>query len=294
MGTRYWRNLTLFGLCTLLVGLSAGIGVHTRRGALGYVHPPRGQRSPGDTPARFGVPYQEVSLQTADGLRLAAWYTPPGNGALILVAHGYQAYRSAEMHAYFAQQGYGAVSWDFRAHGESGGELCTLGYDEALDVEAALDFGLAQPGVRHVGAWGGSMGAAAVIEAAARRPEIEAVIADSGFPTLEEEMELMITSNLLRPLIRFFAEREAGLDVMALRPVDSVGLISPRPLLLIQGAADDTIPADAARRMYEAADEPRTLWVEPGVGHMGVRGARPEEYERRVIGLFNAALVNGG
>ena len=36
-----------------------------------------------------------------------------------------------------------------------------------LDVEAALDYTLAQPGVQRVGAWGGSMGGAAVLEAAA-------------------------------------------------------------------------------------------------------------------------------
>jgi len=288
-GWRYWRNLLLFGLCTLTMGLAVGIGRLVHQRAMSYVHPPRWVRPAEETPTYLGVPYQDVTLLTADGLKLAAWYTPPENKVVILVAHGHSGGRSAEMHAFFARHGYGVLSWDFRAHGKSEGELCTLGYHEALDVEAALDFALTQAEVAHVGAWGASMGAAATLRAAARRPEIKAVVADSAFPTLEGELDIMVRVAILRPLVRFFAEREAGLSMHQFRPVDEIERISPRPVFIIQGAADSTIPAGSAQQLYDAAGEPRTLWVEPGAGHVGTRSLRPDEYEQRVIAFFDTA-----
>jgi fermentation-respiration switch protein FrsA (DUF1100 family) len=289
---RYWRNLLLFGVGLLAVGLGGSIARLAHRSAMNLLQPARSERQISDTPARLGVGYQEITLTTADGLELAGWYTPASNGAVILVAHGYGGARQAEKHAFFARSGFGTVTWDFRAHGESEGEVCTMGHQEAMDVEAALDFALSQPDLSMVGALGESMGAAAIIQAAARRPEIAAMVADSSFAALEEEIEIVVPQAILRPFIRFFAEREAGLDIGDLRPIERIGEISPRPVFIIQGMADSAIPADSAQRLYDAAGEPRRLWIEPGVEHMGVQNARPAEYERRVIEFFRAALLS--
>ena len=290
-GWRYRLKLLSFGLLSTLIILGAGITKVARDGAFGYVHPPRSRRPADETPDSLNIPYQEVALVTRDGLELSAWYTPSGNGAAILVAHGYGDKRSSRMHAFFAQHGYGVVSWDFRAHGESEGELCTLSHQEALDVEAALDFVLEQAEIDHVGGWGGSMGAASMINAAARRQEIEAVVADSAFPTLADELDKMVTVGILRQLVRYFAEQESGLSIDQVRPVDQVGLISPRPLYVIQGAADSAIPADSAQRLYDAAGEPRTLWIVPDADHLGAISTRPDEYEQRVISFFDHTLT---
>ena len=288
---RYWLKLLLFGLLSLSIGLSGVILQFSRRTALGYVHPLRSLPQAGETPDHLGIPYQDVTLLTQDGLRLSAWYTPPENGAVILVAHGFGGYRSMDMHALFARHGYGVLSWDFRAHGDSEGDLSTLGYYEALDVEAALDFALRQSNVEQVGAWGSSMGAVAVIEAAARRAEIGAVIADSAFPTLEDALHQAVSLAVLRPIIRFFAERESGVRVDVLRPVDQVGRISPRPVFIIQGASDDFIPPDSIQRLYEAAGEPRSFWLGTGVGHAQMFNTYPDQYEQRVIAFFDSSLL---
>ena len=259
-------------------------------GALRLTHPPRLLHAKDDTPLRLGISYQEIVLTTRDGLKLAAWYTPPQNGVVVLVAHGYAGKRSAEMHALFARHGYGVLAWDMRAHGESAGELCTVGYAEAGDVETALDFALSQPDVKHVAAWGESMGGVATILAGARRPEIEAVVVDSAFTTLEDELTLRVPTPLLRALIRFFAEQEVGGSIQAVRPVDQIGRLHPRAVFIIQGLADQSIPSDSGRRLYAAAGEPRFLWEEDGVGHGGMYAAWPGEYEVRVIAFFEEAL----
>ncbi|MBN1877470.1 MAG: alpha/beta hydrolase [Anaerolineae bacterium] len=284
----------------LIGGIAVGIAIAgsvvfvSYRGAMSYVHPPRRFLSSEETPAQYAIPYEDIILYTTDGVRLVGWYTPPQihgteveRSSVILVAHGIAYHHSPSLHAFFAEHGYGVVSWDFRAHGESGGDLCTIGYLEALDVEAALDFALAQPGVTRVGAWGGSMGGAAILRAAARRSEIEAVVVDSTFASLEETQKVMVRSALLRPLVRFFAEQEAGLRITHLRPVDEIGLLSPRPVFIIQGDADTVIPQDSAQQLYEAAGEPRAVWTAPGVEHLGMKRAYPEEYEQRVLSFFD-------
>jgi len=287
----YWRNLFLFAGGALCIGALISFVDLSYIGARSYTHPARLVLAADETPAKVGIAYEDVHLYTADGLTLSAWYTPPENGVVILTAHGYSWHRSVDMHTLFARHGYGVLSWDFRAHGESAGELCTLGYNEVLDMEAALDFALAQEGVEQVGAWGGSMGAVTLIRTAARRSEIAAVVVDSAFPAVEEVIGRAIPIKAMRPLIRVFAEREVGFTVEALRPVDDIGHISPRPVLIIQGLADTVVASDAAERLYAAAGEPRQVWTEAGVGHLSMSTALPEEYERRVIEFLDAAFA---
>ncbi len=252
-------------------------------------HPPRIQR-PADEPLeQAGIPYVEIDLLTADGLRLAGWYTPSANGATILVAHGYFDVRPAEIHTLFAQAGYGVLSWDFRAHGRSEGELCTVGYYETLDVEAALDHALAQGGVQWIGLWGGSMGGIAGLRAAIRRPEIRAIVLDSVPTSLEGAFETTVKPALLRHIVRYVAEREAKMGMTEIRPVDRIGQISPRPVLIIQSADDHLIPADSGQLLFRAAGEPRSLWLVPHADHLEAFQEWPEAYTDRVITFFEEA-----
>ena len=46
-----------------------------------------------------------------------------------------------------------------------------------------------------------------------------------------------------------------------------VGELAPRPLLLLHGTADTILPHECSERLYERAQEPRTLKLFPGVGH---------------------------
>ena len=135
---RYWLNLFGAVLAALFVFGAGSILWFSHQQALDYVHPRRLEPPVGELLHENKIAFQELELQTSDGVRLAAWYTPPQNGALILVAHGYGDRRSEDVYSLFAEHGYGVLAWDFRGHGASGGDLVTLGYHEVLDVEAAL------------------------------------------------------------------------------------------------------------------------------------------------------------
>ncbi len=74
---------------------------------------------------------------------------------------------------------------------------------------------------------------------------------------------------------------------------DLVARISPTPLLLISTGGSLPVERDFNRIYLEAAREPVDFWDLPDVDHTAAIRERPDEYERRVIDLFDAALVDG-
>jgi len=92
------------------------------------------------------------------------------------------------------------------------------------------------------------------------------------------------------PLIVFFGERETGVPIAAVRPVDAIGRLAPRPVLLIRAGRDTWVPAGNADLLYAAAGEPKELWDAPAAEHSRVQDAYPDEYERRVAGFFDRYL----
>lgn len=289
----YWLNLISVTVLSLSLTFFILVIYASNRWVKSYLHPARNIPT-GDWLVENNIPYQEIELTTKDGVKLAAWYTPPhaeGSGAVILVAHGYNANRPEDIYVMFAKHGYGVLAWDFRAHGQSGGDTCSLGYYEQLDVEVALDYALNQPDVERIGAWGGSMGGATVILTAAKRPEIEAVVSDSAFPSLEDVMRLNTPVKIMQPFVLFFGEQLSDTELNQVRPVDEIVKISPRAVFIIDGWDGSAVAMNSPYRLFDAADEPKQLWVEDGVPHLTMYGNDPPGYEKRVIGFFDRYLL---
>jgi fermentation-respiration switch protein FrsA (DUF1100 family) len=269
----------------LVLGISLGFAEVNN-----VLHPPR-LIPLGNTLRKYKVSYQPVDLVTDDGIRLAAWYTPARNGAVILLAHGYGDNRPEWVYEMLARKGYGVLAWDARAHGESGGEISTIGYLEVLDVKAALDYVLAQPGVEHVGGWGGSMGGATMIRAAAQFPQIEALFVDSSFDSLDDEFDFLVPYPLINPLAKWITQMETGISIREVNPLDEIGRISPRSVYIVHSAADIVAPPDAGEKLYNAAREPRFLWQEQKSAHLAIYLDNPRRYQRRLVGFFNEWLL---
>jgi fermentation-respiration switch protein FrsA (DUF1100 family) len=286
---RYWLNLSAVTVLSLALTFFIIVIYASNRWVQSYLHPVRIIPT-GAWLVENNIPYQEIELTTKDGIKLAAWYTPHENGAVILVAHGYNGNRPEDIYAMLAKHGYGVLAWDFRAHGQSGGDTCSLGYYEQLDVEAALDYALNQSDVEHIGAWGGSMGAATVILTAAKHPEIEAVVSDSAFPSLEDVMRLNTPIKIMQPYVLFFGEQLSGAKINQVRPVDEIGKISPRAVFIIDGWDGSAVAMNSPYRFFDAAGEPKQLWVEEGVPHLTMYTNDPIGYEKRVIGFFDEYL----
>lgn len=254
------------------------------------LHPPRIVPT-GNTLRKFNVPYQDVDLLTADGVRLATWYTPPRKSAIILLAHGYGDNRPEWVYEMLARKGYGVLAWDARAHGQSGGNISTIGYLEVLDVKAALDFALAQPGANRIGAWGGSMGAATMILAAAQFPEIEALFVDSSFASLDGEFNFLVPYPIINPLAKLLARLQGGIPINQVSPLEVIASISPRAVYIVHGTGDTVAPPDAGEQLYQSALEPRFLWVEEDVLHLQMYIDYPRRYKNKLIGFFDEWLL---
>ena len=288
---RHKQRLSLILKILIRIIFGAGIlfAILGLVGLYDVLHPPR-IVPPGYTLLEENVPFQ-VDLLTSDGIRLTAWYTPPKNGAIILLAHGYGDNRPEWVHAMLAKKGYGVLAWDARAHGESDGKISTIGYSEVLDVKAALVFALTQPDVKHIGAWGGSMGGATMIRAAAEFHHIEALVVDSSFASLNEEIDFLAPYPLVNPTAKLFMGLFLGVNLDASSPTALIGKISPRPIFIIQGSGDSVASPESAQKLYDAAGEPRYLWTEENVIHLGMYLNNPRKYKRRVIDFFDENLL---
>ena len=126
--------------------------------------------------------YETLTLTTSDGLDLDAWYHPSRNGAAVLMLSGGSGdIRGTISHAQMlVRHGYGVLLFSGRGTGDSDGTPNSYGWGREKDAAAALDY-LAtrkdvQPG--RVGALGLSTGADMAIDIAARRGDVNAVVAD--------------------------------------------------------------------------------------------------------------------
>src|SRR5215210_1747345 len=128
----------LLALAILTVGyLGVGLFVAMRLSAA--------SRQPQEqTPADVGLGYREVSLRSADGLRLAAWWIPgddPSRAVVLVPGLGDKSDRHVlETAAVYARAGYGVLMIDLRAQGRSGGKRVTMGNEEVRDVQGALSW----------------------------------------------------------------------------------------------------------------------------------------------------------
>jgi pimeloyl-ACP methyl ester carboxylesterase len=248
------------------------------------------------------VSVEDVWFPSRDGVRLHGLFMAGRSGfPVLLVCHGYfkSVAEPFRMACALNRLGYHLLLIDFRACGRSEGRFTTLGYREVLDVLGAVDYLRARLPDRAIGVMGISMGAVAAVLAARECPDMRAMVVDSAYADLESAIEKKTTDILrlpfLLPLGRVsirIGEWVSGGRVASVRAVDYVGRFAPRPVLLIYGAEDDYLPRDHAHRMFEAAGEPKELWLAPGSGHAMARLDHPREYVERVHGFFGRHLIS--
>ena len=290
----YWRNLTLFTLTTIFATL-----VFIQYLAIplfwvyGFTHP---QRSPVCcvTPADYGLTYESVSFITADGLTIRGWYVPSHNTAAIIYLHSMASTRAqmVGIAAALAEHGYGALLIDLRVHGESDGEVLPYGGPEAEDVLAAVKFlqTRAEVDPERIGALGWSLGAQIALLSAARTDAIQAVVADAPGAAAEEDWVYPSLSDKFFIPMDFVFYHTLPLVTGEWHPLSfqkAVPQIAPRPILIIGAESEE----GGLRHTFAAAQEPKTLWIIPDIGHIGGFAARSDEYVAKVTEFFAEALL---
>jgi len=294
-----WGLLLLWvALLTVLGVLGIGIEI-SRRYAYALAHP--GCSGPHRSPLDVGIlDYQEVTFTpqgNADTTRHTAWWLPSRNGAAVILIPGYGQSRDGllDQGAMLARHGYGVLLIDPR-YCASPDPVFSAGYNEVQDVAGALEFVQDRPDVRshRVGVLGYSVGGATAILSAAQLDDIQAVVSEGNFYNLGHDIantggDNSLLADFYYQVILFFYRFYTGVDARLISPIDAIGHISPRPVLLIFGERE--VDNGRAHEQFAAAGEPKSLWVVPGVGHGGYIQTWPEEYEVQVISFFDKALL---
>jgi dipeptidyl aminopeptidase/acylaminoacyl peptidase len=235
-----------------------------------------------------------IWFDSSDSVRVRAWYYPPKNGAAIVVLGGMDGALGVRYPRvdFLARAGYGLLQIDTRACSPQPA-VVTLGAKEALDAATGVAYLRLQPEVRKVGIFGFSMGAAAALQAASQHPEIAAVVAEGGYFNLGDDM--IEAGRPVNPLHRGFLYAIAaayrlhtGADPWESSPIDALPTISPRPVLLIYGEAEEE--SGRAQDQFLAAKEPKELWIVPGGSHGRNYSTNPQAYEQRVLEFFESWL----
>lgn len=255
-------------------------------------------------PTTYQVPYEDVTFTASDGVMLKGWFIRPQRQGerlpAIILCHGQGANRSdfTDLAVQLSRRGYAVLTFDFRAHGQSGGSRSSLGLHEQKDIGAALGYLQRRREIdgRRIGIFGFSLGGASAILAAAETGAFRAVVADSAFTSLRDQAAEAITGFYHLPWFPFVPLAALGYrlyfqtGVDDISPERAIGRISPVPVLVIAGKGDELIPEENGHRLYRAAREPKELWIIPVPGHGGTVAAAGTEYERRVGEFFDRHL----
>ncbi|WP_420884734.1 alpha/beta hydrolase [Actinomadura geliboluensis] len=233
---------------------------------------------------------EPLTLYTADGVRIDAGHLRGADEVCFVLAHGFTcSWRQPALRRIAGSLGRhgGVLAFDFRGHGRSGGHS-TVGDREILDVAAAVA-AARRRGYRRVAVTGFSMGGAVVVRHAALHGGVDAVVSVSAparwyyrGTVPMRRVHWVIERRLGRLAVRMARGTRIapkGWDPVPEAPHQLAGRIAPVPFLVVHGDADAFFPLDHAHQLYEAASDPKELWIEPAFGHAEV-AATPDLINR--------------
>jgi hypothetical protein len=264
-------------------------------------------------PADYGLDATSVTFPSSDGILLKAWWIPhPAPRGVVVLLHGMDGLDASSLlgHASFlVDAGFAAMVLDMRAHGRSRGERQGFALTETRDVSAALDWIGIHPEreALPLALLGVSMGGAVAIRTAAARREVDAVISLGAFPRADVVLgDIMAEQTGLPRTVVALAQPFVQLGLATVYrswPASASALraapfLTPRPLLIGHGTADDQVPVAHARLLADAAGGHVELWLVEGAGHILFHGdgTGPEDapYRERILSFLEGALCPGG
>jgi alpha-beta hydrolase superfamily lysophospholipase len=248
--------------------------------------------NPGTPMSILNLDYQDVTFPATDGLNLRGWWIPaseasgshralgfnPGDRTVIL-CHGFGADKASDlpMARDLSGDGYNILAFDFRAHGESSGQLTTFGNEESRDVLGAVRWARRThpEQTRRIFGLGESLGCAALIGAAADPEDgqlIDAVAIFAPYDRLSGLIQDVADSNfapnagwMATHLALPMAGAQLGCGLQHFSPASLIDKLAPRPVLVIASDEDRGADIDMSKALYERASQPKyAYWMKKG------------------------------
>jgi len=237
--------------------------------------------------------YQTVTLTTKDSLKLEGWYIPVDSArGTVCLFHGHGGKKSGtnDEAIVFRKLGYNTFQLDFRAHGNSGGNTCTIGYDESEDVKLAYDY-IKNKGEKNIVLWGISMGAAAVSKSISDyQLQPTKVILEMSFGSIVQAGEgrikmMKLPAEPLATLITFWGGVEHGFWGFTMKPTEFVKKITC-PVLVQWGANDPRVSRGETENIYNNITTKKKLVVYENSGHESLCKKENEKWKNEVTAFL--------
>ena len=221
-----------------------------------------------------------------------------GTGKYVIISHGHQANKYADVKycQCYIELGFTCIIYDLRAHGENDKAICTMGRDEALDLNYLIDDTIARfDDVEILGLQGESMGTSTSLNVLKYTDKVDFVVADCGFESLKYLVHDMYNDMYLYPF-GFCADIGFkliyGIDDSGVSAIDALkdkGV----PILFVHGSDDSFVDVENSQDMYAEAQKYAysELWIVEGAGHARSRLVAGEQAYRQHIEDF---LYNSG
>jgi len=243
------------------------------------------------------LPVRSVKIPSSNDIAVSGWLKngKSGKGSVLLV-HSIRSNRVEMLSRarFLNAQGFHVLMIDLQAHGETPGSRITFGALESENVEAAVDFLRNTFPNERIGAIGVSLGAAAIV-LAKHDLRLNAVILESLHPTIADAVENRLklflgeTGAFFLPLvltqIAFFTDT----PIDELNPATRINNLNS-PVLIIAGTKDKHTTPVETKRLFNAAREPKELWIVPGAGHFNMHEYAGSAYEREVLKFLSHYL----
>ena len=250
------------------------------------------------------VAHSIVSLHTDDGLTLEAWenaFVPESSGILgfkkkgtVILFHGHGSSKSAiirEAEA-FNTLGYNILMVDFRAHGNSEGNVCTIGVAEAKDVKAAYDY-IEQKGEKNIILYGISLGASTALHAIALYHLKPArLILEMPFGSLYDAVKgkirmMKLPEQPLSALLTFWGGTEHLFWAFNMKPFEDARFVNC-PVLLQWGLNDNRVTVNETNLIYRnLASHDKLLMKYVLSGHESLLKKEPVKWMKTVGDFLN-------
>lgn len=292
-----WKLLRLLLLASLTAVTAPPLFLGARL-MVGLVYGPCARNR--EVPADYGYKLEDIILPARSGGSFRGYFIAGSNGATVIIPPTGADSRNHQLHkaALLRQHGYNVFTFESRRCAGQG--PLSLGYAEVNEVADALAYLQTRPDVDpdRIGIWGFSTAGATTVMAMARLPALRAGIAEGGYGNFLE--------TALSPphpgesgVTRFFLTLHhgsamvtyrlvTGTDIRSLNPAGVIDQIAPRPILLIYGGNEVSLPG--AYHQKKRAGENAELWVIPGAGHGNYWQIAGQAYEERAIQFFEETL----
>jgi fermentation-respiration switch protein FrsA (DUF1100 family) len=221
-----------------------------------FLYPASSQRT---TVVEAGLPgFQDLTLTTADGERLVAWWKPPEPGRALLVyfhGNGGSLWNRRYRARLLAEDGRGLLMVSYRGYSGSTGVPTETGLRE--DARAAYAWATERVEPKRVVLYGESLGSGVAVRLASEHP-VGGLILEAPYTSTADVAKLTYWFVPVDLLMRD-----------QFRSIDRIAEVKA-PLLFLHGERDGLIPIHLGQKLYEAANGPKRFVRLPSVSHLDV------------------------